>query len=222
MRQTHHLSSCQVADSSAPDVCKQQHATCVALFDSVCAPSLSTHACFARFQKRRTAHHPNPTQLVNAHVCSSRVARSHCRLTDPSSPVCELDASHCFVCMRERSFCWNGCVMDVCPARKHLPVALAWETRAALSHAASSRPRTRVDRLERMSFSVAISRWAGVRVTMLRGRARSWARLAHQQPLFMQLQWRHGAGVMACSEQSVCWLRVHERVSKGGERRKKN
>lgn len=87
---------------------------------------------------------------------------------------------------------WDGCVMDVCPARKHLPVALAWETRAALSHAASSRPRTRVDRLERMSFSVAISRWAGVRVTMLRGRALSWARLAHQQPLFM-----HCSGDMA-------------------------
>jgi hypothetical protein len=38
---------------------------------------------------------------------------------------------------------------------------------------------------------------------------------------FHALQRRHGAGVMACSEQSVCWLRVHERVSKGGERRKK-
>ena len=110
----------------------------------------------------------------------------------------------------------------VSPARKHLPVALAWETRAALSHAAFSRPRTRVDRLERMSISVAISRWADVRVTMLRGRALSWARLAHQQPLFMQRSGAPGVGAIACSEHlRLRWLRVHERVSKGGERRKK-
>lgn len=57
---------------------------------------------------------------------------------------------------------------------------------------------------------------------MIRGRALSWARLAHQQPLFHALERRHGAGAIACSEHlRLRWLRVHERVSKGGERRKK-
>ena len=57
---------------------------------------------------------------------------------------------------------------------------------------------------------------------MVRGPALSWARLAHQQPLFMQRSGAPGVGAIACSEHlRLRWLRVHERVSKGGERRKK-
>lgn len=51
-------------------------------------------------------------------------------------------------------------------ARKHAyPSPWPGKTRAACRTQPFGGPRTRVDRLERMSFSVAISRWADVRVT---------------------------------------------------------
>ena len=91
--------------------------------------------------------HPNPTQLVNAHVCSSRVARSHCRLTDPSSPVCELDALPALrACASARSAgardgSWMyrmRCCMS--HTRKHsYPSPWPGKTRGGLSHAAFGR-----------------------------------------------------------------------------------
>lgn len=148
-----------------------------------CSTLLCAVAVNARLlASRKDAPPINPTQLVNAHVCSSRVlAVSPIAglLILPSSPVCELDALR-VACMRERSFlpgwimdacCW----MDVCPARKH-SYPSPWPGRPERHVARSfSRPCTRVDRLEQMSISVAISRWADVRVTMLRGRALPWA-----------------------------------------------
>lgn len=155
----------------APDVCKQQRARPAWLVRLCCAPSLSTHATLARFQKRRTAHQSHATGQCTC--CSSRVSPIAGLLILPSSPVCELDALR-VACMRERSFSLDA-VLDVCPARKH-SYPSPWPGRPERLVARSfSRPCTRVDRLERMSISVAISRWADVRVTMVRGRALPWA-----------------------------------------------
>lgn len=150
------------------------------LFDSVvrrrCQRTLRSLA------SRKDAPPINPTQLVNAHVCSSRVlAVSPIAglLILPSSPVCELDALR-VARMHARALVLagmdHGCLLlDVCAARKH-SYPSRWPGRPERHVARSfSRPCTRVDRLERMSISVAISRWADVRVTMVRGRALSWA-----------------------------------------------
>jgi hypothetical protein len=96
---------------------------------------------------------------------------SHCRLTDPSCPVCELDALRALrACASARSAGLgmdHGCMRVVMSrARKHAyPSPWPGKTRAACRTQPFGGPRTRVDRLERMSFSVAISRWADVRVT---------------------------------------------------------
>jgi hypothetical protein len=82
------------------------------LFDSVvrrrCQRTL------ARFQKRRTAHHQSHAtgQCTSR---SSRVARTIAGLLILRPPVrVRTRCVACVVaCMRERSFCWDGCVMYV-------------------------------------------------------------------------------------------------------------
>jgi len=166
----------------APDV-RKQRATCVAV-RLCCAPSLSTHACSLPETTHRSSSIPRNWSM---HISQQPGRPYHCRLTDPSSPSACANSMRCVrCCVHARALVLLGWMRYVCPARKHLPVALAWETRGALSHAAFSDLAPALTASSECHLSVAISRWADVRVTMLRGRALSWARLAHQQPLFMQ------------------------------------
>lgn len=173
VRQTHHLlswSGCRQQGLLLTS-CKQQRATCVA-----CSHSVVRRRCQRSLASRKDAPHrrpSNPTQLVNAHVAAAGSPVPIAGLLILRPPCA--NSMRCLRCVHALALVLlvlgmdHGCTVCgvVCPTRANTPTRRPGLGRpgAACRTRPLAGPRTRVDRLERMSFSVAISRWADVRVT---------------------------------------------------------